>query len=162
MENMNEQNAVDFKLETPMDIAVKGDYKSCDTITLFAPAGAHRSSLIIMKSFIGPMFKKMGESATEEQKELARKKAAEDKKKGVPEKVMTGHDLSINAALMDIDPEKMEKALNAFCFAVTKGGRGKMDGEDVTMTMLEKVSYDDLEKMFYQYCVSFLLKSLTS
>lgn len=168
MKKLEDLRAVEFKLsETINNVAVKGDIVDIDTVTLYAPTGANRKQISIMQSFIGPLFKKITSNVTDEQVERAREILEERKEKKQDEQStseddegFTGKEFAHNANVIGFDSDKFDRALDAFKDLLVKGKRGTLGGAPITETLFDDFEWHDLENMFYQYGVSFLLDSL--
>lgn len=159
------RDAIDFKLAESISMATKeGDWKDFDTVTLFAPKASNKKQAALIKNFAGITFKSLSSDMTEEQKNQAIEKVEEQKNsnKNKEEDRLTGKDFAQIAAMNGVDDDKFDRALDAFKHLVTKGDCAEIDGNDLTSDLFDDLSYDDMEAMFYQYAISFLLRSLLS
>ena len=166
---MSKENreAVEFKLNSSISLATKeGDYKEFDTITLFAPIAANRKQASVVKNFAGKTFMSFSSGMTDEEKKtviaLAEEAKRLDTKKDKKEKEepFNGRVFAETATANGVDDNAYDKALDAFRILVTKGECAEIDGNNLTLDLFDNLDFDDMEAMFYQYSISFLLRSL--
>lgn len=140
---------ITYKLEDPFPYAFEGDMREAEFIELSAPTSKNRDECAAMKeSFFVAL--------PEPSPEMIAAAAANDKNSSDSE--MTGEEI---LAMLSMSPDvELAEVLRLGTRLLIKGKKAKVDGEELlTNTLLELMSYDDLEAMIGEYLVGFILRS---
>jgi len=149
---------IEFELRDPIDAHIRGEARECRVVVLTAPASKHRAQVARIKNFCAYHVDKHITAKARPQAEAPKggKSESEDDNK------FTGETLSTILALAEIEDDKaMETVYNLFQKLITDGC-GSVDGETMNAHLFDKMSFGDMERMFGEYVVTFLLDSLVN
>lgn len=143
-------NNFNFKLSKPVEIAKKGEVELVFELDIRAPTGANRAQLIRIKQGFFKMI--MQSSATEDGK-------AADKEKdgGNPLANMNGNQVMMLFYMADIDLPALEEEFKRL---LSQGG-AFADGVQLTPYHLDKLDFEEFERLMGEYIKVFIAPSLT-
>lgn len=162
---MTRLKEIDITLKDPIELAVKsggtGELTECDTVTLIAPAGKHRKYVSRIKNFCGYYMDKNLEKHLKRVRENPDKeKDAKEKKESDDDSKFDGPTLMSILTTTSIDKEDaMEIQFDLFQKLLEKGC-GNIKNMEINSHLFDKFSYADLENLYGEYVVNFLLDSL--
>jgi len=149
---------IEVSLNDPIEAHIRGEAQECEVVVLTAPASKHRSQVARIKNFC----------AYHVDKHITARATPDDKggkpapAKGGDDEKFTGETLMTILALAQIEDENaMETVYNLFQKIIVDGC-GSVHGETLNAHLFDKLSFDDMERMFGEYVVTFLLNSLVN
>jgi hypothetical protein len=155
-----ELTVIEIDLLNPIEVDVDGMDQLAKQVELTAPSATHAGQASIIKNFCGRIMDQQIEKNKnrKQPEESGKKKGAKSKK----EERFSGETM-IQILTMSIleEPEQLEKMYNLFRIMLCNGC-GKVDGQDFTKYLFEQLSFKDMENLFGEYVVNFLLDSLVN
>jgi len=150
---------IEIELNDPIEAHIRGEAQVCKVVVLTAPASKHRSQVARIKNFCAYHVDRHITARTKPDTgggEKPVKAPAED------DDGFTGETLMTILALADIeDKDAMETVYNLFQKIIVDGC-GSVEGVTMNAHLFDKLSFEDLERMFGEYVVTFLLSSLVN
>jgi hypothetical protein len=144
------QREFEVRLDNPIEVASQGELITADTVLLKAPTTRHRREASKIKSACMSAFRKIGESAPEEAKKA--KESTDDSK-------LSAVELMAVMSQCDEDGTLMAPLFDAFRDMLLQGC-GTISGEKITIKLFDDMALDDMENLFGEYVINFLLSSL--
>lgn len=140
----------DFTLSEPIDYQAKGENTKSSLLELSAPSGKERKKAARLKQGFMRCINEIPDSDKQQAKELADKKDGTEKKETKPEEIL---------ALLQMGSIDYPDYLDIFVGLLTSG-ICKVEGDTpITSLIVDKISYEDLEKLMGEYFVNFILGS---
>jgi riboflavin biosynthesis pyrimidine reductase len=147
----NDTDVFEVKLSGPIMVATKEDgLIECDTILLKAPSSKNRREASKIKRLCSKAVMAYGGNS---QTESTEKKESRDVE-------ITGVEVVNMLAGSAIDDDDLLERLYELFIILLVNGCGEVAGQRMTGGLVDKISYEDLEKVFGEYVKYFLLKSL--
>ena len=161
---MENRKQIEVTLKDPINIAVKGEHQECDTVLLIAPASKHRAQASRIKNFCAYHVDKHLEAKRAQldsgRLEAAAERKAEAESEGDDSGGFEASTLMAILALVEVDDENAFETLYNLFQKMLEKGCGSINGTEITKHVFDKFSFQDLENLFGEYVVSFLLDSL--
>ena len=141
----------DFTLSEPIKYQKDGANTEASMLELTSPAVNNRKKVARMKQGFMRVIGELPESAKLEAKESADKKEDDEKEKTNPREILS---------LLQMGSIDYADYVDIFVSLLTSG-ICKVEGETpITAHMLDKVSFEDIEKLMGEYFVNFILTSM--
>ncbi len=157
---------IDITLEDPIEYAntSTGEQQTAETITLVAPASKHRAMASRIKNFCGYYVDKhlaKARKLVEENKDKEPEKKDEKPKKEGDDK-FDGKTLEMVLTFSDIEDETALNTHYDLFQKMLEKGCGSINGTELSGHLFDKLSFQDMEHLFNEYAVNFLLDSLVN
>lgn len=138
----------DFTLSEPIDYQAKGENTKASMLELSAPAVNNRKKVAKMKQGFMRVVNELPDSV--------KKEAGELQEKDKDEKATPGEILS----LLQMGSIDYADYIDIFVSLLTSG-TCRVEGEvAITSHMVDKISFEDIEKLMGEYFVNFILTSM--
>ena len=146
----------EVELDTPVNVAVAGQKQECEKVLLRAPSSVNRKEV----SRIKRTWTRAMDEVAQRNKANAESKPAEkdDSAKSDDAQITHSEVIDLISATGD-DDDRLNKCYDAF-EQLLFDGCGSIEGEAITKTIFNRFAYDDLEKLFGEFVMSFLFPSL--
>lgn len=147
---MSRAREVEVKLENPITVHSQGQIEECDTVLLIAPSTRHRKDASMIKSMCSAMIVEAGKKSKDDESETPKDK---------PEEKLTPQMFMMIMSSHDATGQKLSELYDAFK-NMLMNGCGSVCNEKITVAIFDQLAFEDLETLFGEYCLSFLLHSL--
>lgn len=149
---MTRMKEIEITLNDPIEMAVGGTMKSVDTVLLIAPSAGHQKHAGRLKRICASTMLK--ESRKTEGAAAGAVAKDEDASK------LEWSDMVNILASAGDDNDILDDVYRTF-FRLLNAGCGTIEGEQITQSVFDSIAFDDLERLFGEYAVNFLMSSLT-